>query len=45
MTERHPFRDLMSRYPADERQERRQLALLVAALVGLTLTLLLCALS
>lgn len=39
MTKRHVFRELMTRYPANERQERRQLLLLIAAglLLGLTM--------
>ena len=34
------FRELMTRYPADASQERRQLILLSAALVGLGLAFL-----
>jgi len=40
MRSRHVFRDLMTRYPADDRQERRQLIFLVVALLALTLILL-----
>ncbi|MDI1265022.1 MAG: hypothetical protein PS018_17365 [bacterium] len=40
MTRRHVFRDLMTRYPADDRQERRQLVFVVAALVVLALAML-----
>jgi|tagenome__1003787_1003787.scaffolds.fasta_scaffold16118407_2 hypothetical protein len=40
MTQRHVFRNLMTRYPADARQERRQMVLLTVGLVGLTLALL-----
>lgn len=40
MPRRHVFRDLMTRYPADDRQERRQLIFLVAALLVLTFVLL-----
>ena len=34
------FRELMTRYPTDDRQERRQLVLVSAALVGLALAFL-----
>ena len=37
MRRRHVFRELMTRYPANERQERRQLIFLIAA--GLLLAL------
>lgn len=40
MTRRHVFRELMTRYPADDRQERRQLVFLVAALLALALAML-----
>jgi hypothetical protein len=40
MRERPVFRELMTRYPANASQERRQLVLLSIALVGLTLALL-----
>jgi hypothetical protein len=40
MPRRHVFRDLMTRYPVDDRQERRQLIFLVAALLVLTFVLL-----
>lgn len=39
MNERHVFRDIMTRYPADERQERRQLLLLMSALAALVLVM------
>jgi hypothetical protein len=40
MTKRHVFRELMTRYPANERQERRQLIFLIAAGLLLSLTML-----
>lgn len=40
MSRRHVFRELMTRYPADDRQERRQLVFVIAALVVLALAML-----
>ena len=36
---RHVFRDLMTRYPANDRQERRQLLFLITALAALILVM------
>jgi hypothetical protein len=35
MNNRHVFRDLMTRYPANDREARRQLLFLIAALAAL----------
>jgi hypothetical protein len=40
MKTRHVFRELMTRYPANGRQERRQLIFLIAAGLLLSLTML-----
>jgi hypothetical protein len=39
MNNRHVFRDLMTRYPANDRQERRQLVFLITALAALVLVM------
>jgi hypothetical protein len=40
MNKRHVFRELMTRYPANEREERRQLIFLIAAALLLSLMML-----
>jgi hypothetical protein len=39
MNNRHVFRDLMTRYPANDRQERRQMLFLMTALAALALVM------
>ena len=39
MNNRHVFRNLMTRYPANDRQERRQLLFLISAVAALILVM------
>ncbi len=39
MNNRHVFRDLMTRYPANDREARRQLLFLTTALAALVLVM------